>query len=111
MAGTTSRREEAPMQNETGSVERGTAPAVAQPERPWTQTERTIARIWKEVLDRHDDVGGDADFFDLGGTSLDLIRVFIQVNQTFGLTLDGSVLGDEATIARIAECVDARRHG
>ena len=48
------------------------------------------------------------DFFDLGGTSLDLIRVFGRLNEKFGLSLDGSVLGDEATIERLTAAVDAR---
>ena len=96
------------MRNEAESAERRTAPVVAQPERPRTQTERTIARIWKEVLNLSHDVGIDEDLFDLGGTSLDLIRIFVHVNQTFGLRLDGSVLGTEATIARIAERIGAR---
>lgn len=64
-----------------------------------------IAAIWSEVLNR-DKIEVTDDFFDLGGTSLDLIHVFSKVNGKFGLSLNGSVLEEEATIARTAQCVE-----
>ena len=69
-------------------------------------THQTIAGIWEDVLQQKD-IGPQDDFFDLGGTSLDLIRVFGRVNERFGLSLDGSVLGDEATIDRLTSSVEA----
>ncbi len=71
-------------------------------------TQDTISAIWEDVLQQKG-IGLQDDFFDLGGTSLDLIRVFGQVNERFGLSLDGSVLDDEATIQRLAQAVDAAR--
>ncbi len=71
-----------------------------------TPLERSIAAIWEEVLQRAG-IGRTEDFFDLGGTSLDLIRVFARVNKQYGLSLNGSVFDDEATIARLASCVEA----
>jgi acyl carrier protein len=68
-------------------------------------TQDTISAIWEDVLQQKG-IGLQDDFFDLGGTSLDLIRVFGQVNERFGLSLDGSVLDDEATIQRLADAVD-----
>jgi acyl carrier protein len=68
--------------------------------------ERSVAAIWQEVLQR-EGIARTDDFFDLGGTSLDLIRAFTHVNKQFGLSLDGSLLDDEATIARMAKCVEA----
>jgi acyl carrier protein len=69
-------------------------------------TQQAITEIWEDVLQQKG-IGLTDDFFDLGGTSLDLIRVFGRVNETFNLSLDGSVLGDEATIAQLAATVDA----
>ena len=69
-------------------------------------TQQAITEIWEDVLQQKG-IGLTDDFFDLGGTSLDLIRVFGRVNETFNLSLDGSVLGDEATIAQLATTVDA----
>ena len=77
------------------------------PGRPMTATERAIAEIWREVL-TGTEVGPDDDFFDLGGTSLDLIRAFVHVNARFNMALDGSILGQEATVSCLASCVDAR---
>lgn len=69
-------------------------------------TQQAVTEIWEDVLQQKG-IGLTDDFFDLGGTSLDLIRVFGRVNETFNLSLDGSVLGDEATIAQLASTVDA----
>lgn len=69
-------------------------------------TRQTITAIWEDVLQQRG-IGPQDDFFDLRGTSLDLIRVFARVNERFGLCLDGSVLDDEATIQRLADAVDA----
>jgi amino acid adenylation domain-containing protein/FkbM family methyltransferase len=41
---------------------------------PETETQRTIAAIWKEIL-KVDRVGIHDNFFDLGGTSLDIVRL------------------------------------
>jgi acyl carrier protein len=71
-------------------------------------TQQAISEIWEDVLQQKD-IGARDDFFDLGGTSLDLIRVFGRLNEKFGLSLDGSVLGDEATIERLTAAVDAAR--
>jgi acyl carrier protein len=71
-----------------------------------TRTEQAILDIWEEVLQRKD-IGTDDDFFDLGGTSLALIRIFGQVNRTFDVSLDPGVLSEEGTIARLARSVDA----
>lgn len=73
-------------------------------------TQRAIAGIWEEVLEQKG-VGTKDDFFDLGGTSLGLIRVFDQLNEKFDLSLDGSVLEEEATIAYLTERVEAELHG
>ncbi len=69
-------------------------------------TQQAIVTVWEDVLQQKD-IGLNDDFFDLGGTSLDLIRVFGRLNEQFGLSLDGSVLDDEATITRLTAAVDA----
>lgn len=70
-----------------------------------TPIERTVAAIWCEIL-QCDRLAPTDDFFDLGGTSLDLIRAFAQVNKQFGVSLNGSVLEEEATVTRMASCVE-----
>jgi Phosphopantetheine attachment site len=71
-----------------------------------TPTEKTIVQIWEDVLQKKS-IGTKDDFFDLGGTSLALIRVFSRVNAQFNLSLNGSILAEEATVLRLASCVDA----
>lgn len=71
-----------------------------------TATEEVISAIWEEVLQRQE-IGMADDFFDLGGTSLALLRIFGRVNEHFNVSLDGSVLVEGATISRLAVCVDA----
>ncbi|MCC9738247.1 amino acid adenylation domain-containing protein [Streptomyces sp. MNU89] len=70
-----------------------------------TATERRVAGIWQSVLDVSE-VPADADFFDLGGTSLSLLRMFEQVNEAFGIELEITVLIDGATVRALARHVD-----
>jgi acyl carrier protein len=72
------------------------------------ETEQRVLTIWQEVLQRESIVLTD-DFFDLGGTSLDLIRVFSRVNKEFALSLNGSVLEAEATVSRMAACITSAK--
>jgi acyl carrier protein len=65
-----------------------------------------IDAIWREVLQR-DKIEATDDFFDLGGTSLDLIHVFSKINAKFDLSLNGSILDDEVTLPGMAERVAA----
>ncbi len=70
-----------------------------------TATEKAIADLWCSILDV-DSVGVEDDFFDLGGTSLALVRMFDIVTQTFGAEVDIAVLLDGATVAVLAASVD-----
>ncbi|WP_369213690.1 amino acid adenylation domain-containing protein [Streptomyces flavofungini] len=84
-----------------------TAPATADTDTvEFTSTERRILRIWQSVLDLPE-VGREVDFFDLGGTSLSLLRMFERTNEEFGTDLDITVLIDGATVADLARHVDA----
>jgi syringomycin synthetase protein SyrB1 len=69
-------------------------------------TEARIAEVWRVVLDVPR-VERDADFFELGGTSLSLLRMFTRVNEVFGLDLDITVLIDGATVRLLGRHVDA----
>jgi acyl carrier protein len=77
----------------------------AVPKTPSSEVTTAVAAIWSEVL-QHDKIEVTDDFFDIGGTSLDLIHVFSKLNTKFNLALNGSVLeDDEVTIPRMAQCV------
>ncbi|MEH0396123.1 amino acid adenylation domain-containing protein [Streptomyces sp. NPDC052503] len=90
------------------TAERASAPVADPVEAPvaLTDAERRIALIWQAVLEVPR-VGTDTDFFDLGGTSLSLLRMFERVNSEFGLDLDVTVLIEAATVAELAQKVEA----
>lgn len=73
-------------------------------------TERAVVEICEDILQREGITLRDDFFDDLKANSLDLIRVFGRVNESFNLSLQASVLGSEPTIARLASCVDAQLH-
>lgn len=49
---------------------------------------------------------GEADFFDLGGTSLGLMRVLANANEHFGTAVDMSVVSQGATVADLARAFE-----
>ncbi|MGH3897857.1 MAG: condensation domain-containing protein, partial [Pseudonocardiaceae bacterium] len=79
-------------------------PAPTGPDRytaPRTSTERTLARIWAELL-RVERVGIEDNFFDLGGDSILTIRVTSRVRATLGAEISPRALYDHPTIAALA---------
>jgi thioesterase domain-containing protein/acyl carrier protein len=90
-----------------GKVDRQALPAPEPAEAreghvpPRTPLERTLARIWSEVL-RVPQVGVDERFFDLGGDSLLAVRLMAQVKKQVGRDLPISALLDEGTVERMA---------
>ncbi|SDH30826.1 non-ribosomal peptide synthase domain TIGR01720/amino acid adenylation domain-containing protein [Rhodococcus triatomae] len=71
---------------------------------PRTATERAVAAVFAEVLDR--EVGAFDDFFDLGGNSLIATRVIARVGEALGVDLRVRELFDAPTVAALAERVD-----
>ena len=72
---------------------------------PRNKLEEKITSIWREVL-RVDKIGIQDDFFDLGGHSLTAVRMFHQIQKTFGKKLPLSVLYDAPDIERLAAVLD-----
>lgn len=68
-------------------------------------TEQAVREIWEEILEQKG-IGATDDFFDIGGTSLALIRVFERLVDRFGIELDLAVVIQGATIEHLARCVD-----
>jgi amino acid adenylation domain-containing protein len=71
-------------------------------EAPCTDIERTIASIWREEL-QLEKVGIHDNFFDLGGSSLIMVRVFDRLQTTFGNRLKMVELFRHPTIATLAK--------
>ncbi|HEY0470831.1 MAG TPA: amino acid adenylation domain-containing protein, partial [Kribbella sp.] len=69
---------------------------------PSTDTERTLAGIWADVLDA-DQVGVHDNFFELGGDSILSFRALSRIRATFGVELPARAMFDAQTVARLAE--------
>ncbi|MBV9578636.1 MAG: non-ribosomal peptide synthetase, partial [Chloroflexi bacterium] len=93
-----------------GKVDRKALPApsmqeVAGPGRqvvpPRTETERRIAEVWQDVLNRRE-IGVTDNFFDLGGHSLLILQVHARLRQVFETELTVAHMFQYPTIAALA---------
>ncbi|BCX47077.1 phosphatase:FkbH-like protein [Haloferula helveola] len=73
-----------------------------------TDDERVIARIWSEVLGL-EQVGRNDRFVDLGGTSLQLVRVHAKVQRAFDRHFELVRMFENPTVATQAELVRSDR--
>jgi len=69
--------------------------------------EQTVKEIWAAALGVNE-VGMDEDFFELGGTSLGLINVVVEMGKRFGIPLDTSIVTRGATVAALAQAAKER---
>jgi acyl carrier protein len=79
-----------------GQPRAGEQPAEAEP-----ALQQMIMRAWREVLDR-DQLGPDDDFFELGASSLDAVRIVARLEEDLSLELSVRVLLEARTIREMA---------
>jgi amino acid adenylation domain-containing protein len=72
---------------------------------PRTETEKALASIWSELLQR-EHVGVHDDVFDLGAHSLMAMRALTRMREAFGLDLALRNLFERPTVAGLAELVE-----
>jgi amino acid adenylation domain-containing protein len=72
---------------------------------PATDTERTVAELYGQVLGR-ERVGRDDDFFALGGHSLQALMVLARVRKALNVEVALRSLFEERTVQRLAKVVD-----
>ncbi|WP_116125400.1 condensation domain-containing protein [Lewinella sp. IMCC34183] len=84
---------------------RGQASGTAAYEPPGNPSQLTLRDIWEKLLGRSP-IGVNADFFELGGTSLQAIRMFSRIEETTGKRLPPSLLLTHRTIRQLAGQVD-----
>ncbi len=70
-----------------------------------TETETALAALWREALGVGD-IGRRDNFFDIGGDSLLVTRVFSRIPRAFGLTLPMKALFDHPDLASQAAAID-----
>jgi amino acid adenylation domain-containing protein len=75
-----------------------------------TPTEQTVARIYAEVLSL-DGVGANGNFFELGGNSLQAMRVVSRINKAFAVKINVRLLYGAATVSAISATVDGLASG
>ena len=93
----------------SGKIDRQALPAPGRPYRdlsrpltlPRNQTETTVAQIWSDVLGQ-ETVDVHDHFYDLGGESLQALRIMAKVRQTFNVDFDIQSLIDAPTVAEMA---------
>ncbi|MEU9332326.1 amino acid adenylation domain-containing protein [Streptomyces sp. NPDC048290] len=69
--------------------------------RPATELERDITAIWADVLG-HDRIGVDESFFEIGGTSLRVVRVQTRLEELVGRPLPAAKLFEHFTVRTLA---------
>jgi len=89
------------------SLERS-LPAARDVEAPRSETEKSLAAIWSEVLSVGN-IGVTDDFFDLGGQSLTAIRTVSRIRDTFRVDLSLRNVFEQPTLRALAEIIDGLR--
>ena len=75
-----------------------------------TETETLVLATWTEVLGTAvTDL--EARFFELGGTSFNLVKVVARLSAAFGVELAITELFDRATVRGMAALIDEKRGG
>jgi non-ribosomal peptide synthetase component F/thioesterase domain-containing protein len=77
---------------------------------PQTETERTLATIWEDVLSARP-IGRDQDYFELGGNSLLATRLFAEIDRVLHIHLPISTLFYAKTIAEFAALAEKQHVG
>lgn len=83
---------------EMGNEETGTMPVTA--------TEKHIAEIWKQLLDRPQ-IFQHQNFFELGGDSLLLTRMLATLRNQFGVQISMRQIFEQPTLIEVAEMIDS----
>jgi amino acid adenylation domain-containing protein/thioester reductase-like protein len=82
------------------------SPCEARHEATLSETEQTIAELWRETLDdAGGDLGPEADFYAAGGTSLSLQLLAVRLRRTFAVRIPLRELADATTIREQAALV------
>jgi acyl carrier protein len=70
-----------------------------------TETETRLAAIWSTVL-RINNISPLADYFELGGDSLNAVTLFMEIEQEFGTNLPLATLTQASTIEDLAKVIE-----
>lgn len=78
---------------------------------PSTEMERMLARIWASVLN-FDEIGVEDNFFDLGGNSILVSQIYVELEKQFGNKIDVTDLFIYPTISQMCDFLsDIQKQG
>ncbi|WP_268891328.1 MupA/Atu3671 family FMN-dependent luciferase-like monooxygenase [Actinokineospora pegani] len=77
-------------------------------EAPDGRVPELVRGIWRRVLDDPAVFGDEDDFFDLGGDSIDAIRIMAILNQELGTELEVALIFDNPTVGGLSDAVLSR---
>ena len=81
-------------------------PQSAENDRPPTDLEKLLIRLWVGVLDV-ERVGLNDDFFGLGGDSLRATELFLEIEKELGRVLSISLLFEAGTVSELAKRIES----
>jgi amino acid adenylation domain-containing protein len=76
---------------------------------PGSDIEKLVAETWKQVLEK-DRVGLDENFFDLGGTSLDIFKVNARMKEIFKKQIPTVMMFKHSTIRSLARYIEEKEN-
>jgi amino acid adenylation domain-containing protein len=77
---------------------------------PSTETEATLAAIWRQLLGSTREIGMTENFFEAGGNSLLAMQILYRVQDRLGCRLEIADVFSYQTIAQLAKFIDAMTH-
>ncbi len=96
----------------SGKIDRRALPAIeATPKEflpPQTETEKTVAAIWTEVL-KQEQISNDDNFFELGGHSLLATQVISRLREQYQQEIPLRSLFEQPTVAQLANYLDSMK--
>jgi acyl-CoA synthetase (AMP-forming)/AMP-acid ligase II/thioesterase domain-containing protein/acyl carrier protein len=72
---------------------------------PRDEVERSLAKLWQDVLNINEPVGAADDFFELGGNSLQAGRLFLEIEAQFQAKIPLTILWESASLETLAEAI------
>jgi amino acid adenylation domain-containing protein/thioester reductase-like protein len=79
---------------------------------PRSATEQRLAACWARLLGIDErSIAGDADFFDLGGSSLLVAQLVADIAEVFAVNLALATVFSDASLERMAAQIDRRQQG
>lgn len=75
---------------------------------PATETEKTLAALWCDLL-KVKSIGRRDNFFELGGESLLVVRAVARMRKVFGVDVQIRNLFERPTLSELAEVIDGMR--